>query len=468
VGEIYGRIEDLSVGDHACFIFKREEDWLAIVIPYILTGLARGERVCCVADFHSPEQILRQLKQKNSDMDVCLKKGQLIIISRGQCVKKSELIEKGLFSFIQGETEAALAEGYSALRIVSEMDWGHSQQNFEMRLEDLAKASDFVLHNRCLALCLFDRKHFRPEVLQSLLYIFPLVIIDTEIYDNYYYLPPEALLRPDLPELKLNLMMDSLKERKQFLQVLQESEAKFRGIVAERTEHLKNIERMATIGETAAMIGHDLRNPLQVLLCMVYLAKDEIKSGRLSGEGQKLSFEEILDSIEESADYMNKIVSDVQDYARPMKLDLVETEISYFLREALFTIIIPDNVRINVQIEDNMPRVLIDQEKMKRVIINLINNSLNAMLEGGLIEISVIHTKDRIKILIKDTGIGIPDENMPQIFKPLFTTRSKGVGLGLSVCKRMMDAMGGNISIKSEVGKGTEASVEIPTEQKDG
>lgn len=154
-GEISRRIEDLSMGDPACFIFKREEDQFSVVIPYILTGLARGEKVCYAADSRNREQILKQLKQENPDADECLKKGQLII-SSVQCAEKSKPDANGLFSFIQEETEAALAEGYSALRIIVEMDWCCGLQNFEMQLKELAGASDFISHGSCLTLFIFS------------------------------------------------------------------------------------------------------------------------------------------------------------------------------------------------------------------------------------------------------------------------------------------------------------------------
>jgi signal transduction histidine kinase len=84
------------------------------------------------------------------------------------------------------------------------------------------------------------------------------------------------------------------------------------------------------------------------------------------------------------------------------------------------------------------------------------------MPDGGSISISVGKKGDLAKISVKDTGVGIPEEILPKLFLPLFTTRSKGVGLGLSVCKRMVDAMGGEIAISTRLGEGTEAVIEIP------
>lgn len=251
-------------------------------------------------------------------------------------------------------------------------------------------------------------------------------------------------------------------EKKKLEEELKRYSEQLEVLVEERTDQLKKAERLAAIGETAAMIGHDLRNPLQAVYCMIYLAKERLNSGRMVPTEGQIGLEDILDSIEESADYMNKIVSDIQDYARTMGLNLVKTDISFFIREALSTIQIPDNVHATISVEEDLYEISIDPEKMKRIIINLVTNALNAMPEGGSISISVSKKDDLVKISVKDTGVGIPEEILPKLFLPLFTTRSKGVGLGLSVCKRMVDAMEGNISINSRVGEGTEAIIEIP------
>jgi PAS domain S-box-containing protein len=263
-------------------------------------------------------------------------------------------------------------------------------------------------------------------------------------------------------------MVYDITERKNVEYALRRYSEQLEALVEERTDQLKKAERLAAIGETAAMIGHDLRNPLQALYCMIYLARERYSPRSKSlPEGQH-SLEDILDDMEDSADYMNKIVSDIQDYAKTMNLNLIETDVSFFIREILSTISIPDDVRVFIQIDGKPLKLNIDPEKMKRVIINLVTNSINAMPQGGRIFISVRRVGNLARLSVKDTGVGIPEEILPKLFQPLFTTRSKGVGLGLSVCKRMIDTMKGNIAINSKVGEGTEVIVEIPMGQDDG
>jgi PAS domain S-box-containing protein len=265
----------------------------------------------------------------------------------------------------------------------------------------------------------------------------------------------------DEPVHVLGIVHD-ITEKKRAEEALKRYSERLETLVEERTEQLKNAERLSAIGETAAMVCHDLRNPLQSLFCMVYLAKERLNLGNVSHLEGQMSMEEILDNMKESVDYMSRIVSDIPDYARKLSLNLVKTDISFFIRETLSTVDIPDNVNVIIQVEGNPLELNIDLEKMKRVIINLATNSLNAMPGGGQMSISVRQSGDFVRISVKDNGAGIPEEILPRLFLPLFTTRSNGVGLGLLICKRMVDAMGGNIAINSRLGEGTEAVIEIP------
>ncbi|VVB66995.1 Methyl sulfide methyltransferase-associated sensor [uncultured archaeon] len=238
-------------------------------------------------------------------------------------------------------------------------------------------------------------------------------------------------------------------------------------LVAERTEQLQKAERLAVIGETAAMIGHDLRNPLQVMTCMLFLAKEQLNTGNLLPPQGQPSLEEILRTMEESADYMEKIISDMQDYARPMKMELVETDLEALGKETLASINVSSGVTVSLEAEPSMPPLALSPQKLKRIIINLVNNAVQAMPNGGHITISILCQEGWAKLAVKDTGAGISEEVLPRIFQPLFTTRAGGMGLGLVVCKRLVEAMGGRITIKSKAGSGTDVIIRIPARRED-
>ncbi|MHA1833857.1 MAG: sensor histidine kinase, partial [Candidatus Baldrarchaeia archaeon] len=115
-----------------------------------------------------------------------------------------------------------------------------------------------------------------------------------------------------------------------------------------------------------------------------------------------------------------------------------------------------------INMPDDFPKILADPVLMKRILINLIENAIEAIPEGGGVKINAIVKGEKAIIEVEDTGIGIPKERMNAIFRPFFTTKPKGLGLGLAVCKKLIDAQGGKISVTSVNGKGTKFKIVIP------
>lgn len=235
-------------------------------------------------------------------------------------------------------------------------------------------------------------------------------------------------------------------------------------VLGEYQQILKEKERMATIGETAAMVGHDLRNPLQVVVML---------SSRLSKISKKLvtngvedrSIKE-LDLIEEKlrdqTGYMNKIVSDLQDYSRNIKLNLADSDLIGMIMGVLEMMNLPNSINVETEMDDSLSNVYADETYLRRVFNNLINNAVQAMPKGGNLKVIGVTKGESALFTVSDTGSGIKLENRDSIFTPLFTTKAKGTGLGLAVCKRVVTAHGGRIWFESEVGVGTKFNVEIP------
>jgi signal transduction histidine kinase len=177
---------------------------------------------------------------------------------------------------------------------------------------------------------------------------------------------------------------------------------------------------------------------------------------------QRDDLEKLLQTIEEQVEYMNKIVSDLQDYAKPVKPKPVKTSLHQLVDDTFLTITIPENIQVFVGIEKDFPRLMVDPTMMRRVLVNLITNAIQAMPSGGQLIIRGFKKRQNTLISVEDTGVGIPKEDLSKIFQPLFTTKAKGQGLGLAVCKRLVEAQGGSITVKSELGRGTTFTVKIP------
>jgi len=250
-------------------------------------------------------------------------------------------------------------------------------------------------------------------------------------------------------------------ERKEMQAKLEQYSKHLEELVEEKTKQLKDAERLAAIGETAGMIGHDIRNPLQAIIGELYLSKDSLHSLPESEAKQELA--DSMRAIEEQAIYINKIVTDLQDYAKPLVPCIEDVNLENIVESILPTMEIPETIEVIYSIEEGFPNLRTDGSYMKRILTNLTANAVQAMPNGGKLTINAYCKDQRAFLTVKDTGEGISEEAKSKLFKPLFTTKAKGQGFGLAVVKKLTEALNGTITFESEEGKGTKFIIELPT-----
>jgi PAS domain S-box-containing protein len=214
-------------------------------------------------------------------------------------------------------------------------------------------------------------------------------------------------------------------------------------------------QRFATIGETAAMVGHDLRNPLTGIATAIYNLRMHLGK-RIDGETR-----EALDTVEQDIQHSDKIITDLLEYSREVHLDLSETNAKSITKDALTNVKIPAKIRM-VDSTRIQPKILVDTDKMRRVFVNLIKNAVDAMPKGGTLRITSKKTDGNLEIIFADTGTGMTKETMEKIWSPLFTTKATGIGVGLPIAKRLVEAHEGSITVESKVGKGSTFTVTLP------
>jgi PAS domain S-box-containing protein len=213
-------------------------------------------------------------------------------------------------------------------------------------------------------------------------------------------------------------------------------------------------ERLAAIGELSGMIGHDLRNPLTGIKNAVYF----LKRKNVCSTPQE---QEMIEIIGRCVEYSNKIINDLLDFSREIRLDLKEVSLQKMMLESLTMANVPNTI---IVISDQICEVtfLADVNKLTRIFVNLIKNAIDAMPSGGTLTISSGQEDDKLRISFSDTGIGISNDVLPKLFAPLFTTKAQGMGFGLAICKRIVEAHGGTITVKTTMGKGTTFTITIP------
>jgi PAS domain S-box-containing protein len=263
----------------------------------------------------------------------------------------------------------------------------------------------------------------------------------------------------------LELTMDATEIKKMQGELAKYSQ-KLEELVKQRTEQLHQTqaklvksERLAAIGELAGMVGHDLRNPLTGIKNSAYFLKTK---GATISEAQA---KEMLETIDKCVEHSNKIVNDLFDYSKEIRLELQETSPRNLLSEAVAMVNVPAKVEILNLIPDEQ-HLNVDPDKIERVFINLIKNAIDAMPNGGKITIDSKEANGNLEISFADIGTGISDEILPKIFSPLFTTKAQGMGFGLAICKRIIEAHGGTITVKTAKGKGTTFTVTLSIETK--
>ena len=233
-------------------------------------------------------------------------------------------------------------------------------------------------------------------------------------------------------------------------------------LVEERSKQLRESERLAAIGATAGMVGHDIRNPLQSIIGEVYLLKSELDS--IPDIAVRENLKESLDSIDENIGYINKIVQDLQDFAKPIKPNVQEIDLEVLCQELLLKSRIPKNIVASCEISKNTKKIISDPTLLKRILRNLVDNAVQAMPTGGTLEIKTFRKTDDVIITVQDTGNGVPETARTKLFTPLFTTKAKGQGFGLAVVKRMSENLGGTVTFETETGHGTKFIVKLPLE----
>ena len=172
-----------------------------------------------------------------------------------------------------------------------------------------------------------------------------------------------------------------------------------------------------------------------------------------------------MEEIEKNIDYINKIVSDLQDYAKTINPVTQETNLEALCKELLQGKDVPKNIKASCNVESTAKTIMVDSTLLKRILGNLVSNAVQAMPNGGELTLMAHQEANEVIISVKDTGIGIPDKVKPKLFTPLFTTKSKGQGLGLAVVKRMVEALNGTVTFESIEGNGTTFIVRLPRQK---
>jgi signal transduction histidine kinase len=222
-------------------------------------------------------------------------------------------------------------------------------------------------------------------------------------------------------------------------------------------EELVRKEKMAVLGLVAGSVGHELRNPLGVMSNAVYFLQTVLVDADDTTR-------EYLNIIKNEIAGSERIVSDLLDSVRTKPPQPEAVGLAELIGRTLGKLTIQTPITVKLDIPATLPLLLVDAQQIHQVFRNLISNGVEAMPEGGTLEIGAVENKSdgTVTVSVRDSGIGMTQEQLGKLFQPLFTTKARGIGLGLVVVKNLTQTNGGNIEVQSEAGKGTTFTVTLP------
>ncbi|RPH51930.1 MAG: PAS domain-containing protein [Desulfobacteraceae bacterium] len=248
-------------------------------------------------------------------------------------------------------------------------------------------------------------------------------------------------------------------------------------MVEERTSQLKETheklihkDKMASLGKLSASVVHEINNPIAGILNLILLIKRIIRENPVGMKDLK-EFSRYLDLMENETRRTSRIVSYLLAFSRQNKMELRPLNLNNLIENNLFlnsNLLKINNVKVQYRPDKNMPEIVGSEDQLQQVIMNLVSNAVESVESKGrgilTIETKYFSRKKRIAATFKDTGIGIPQENLTRIFEPFFTTKKqgKGVGLGLSLAYGIVQDHGGAIHVDSKIGKGTSFKIDLP------
>lgn len=232
-------------------------------------------------------------------------------------------------------------------------------------------------------------------------------------------------------------------------------------------QHLIQAEKLASIGQLAAGVAHELNNPLMVIMGNTQLAQRMLQKGDPAAPAQRQELAELLAALDQETHRSKTIVSNLLDFARVRPPTRSDVDIHAVLEDSLRLVghqVNLQSIRVVKRYHPELPKVPADPSQIKQVFLNILLNAAQAMPEGGTLTLETGKTDHQLRVEFRDTGTGIPENQLSKVFDPFFTTKEpgKGTGLGLFISYGIIQRHQGTLSVSSQAGKGTTLTVNLP------
>ncbi|MBI4826508.1 MAG: HAMP domain-containing protein [Nitrospirae bacterium] len=322
----------------------------------------------------------------------------------------------------------------------------------------------------------FEREHFTDAFIGFLLIMGTFLFIIAILIDRPFNRMVRTIKQIEKGDLSARMNIKSKDEigllATSFDNMVEALESARHELEQTHEQQMERAAKLATIGEVVAGIAHEIKNPLTGISCAVQLLQADLSED----SSQKVVTDKILSQVKR----LDRTVKDLLSYAKPKAAHFLPYNINEVIDRAVF-LVYPEakslNVKINTEIEEGLPDIIMDPDQMQQVSLNLMINSLQAMPEGGELTIKAyqldydkledplkkeLSRGSKLVVSFEDTGKGISSEDMEYIFEPFFTRKSKGSGLGLSITRKIIREHGGVLTCESKLGKGSLFTIYLP------
>ncbi len=268
-------------------------------------------------------------------------------------------------------------------------------------------------------------------------------------------------------------------ERKRAEAALRRHQEQLEERVAERTAELREAqeqmlhqERLAALGQFSGSIAHELRNPMGAIKNAAFFLG-------MAVDDPDPDVEEALEILEREVERSDAIIKALLDFVRQPSPTSEALAVNEVLRRALSHVDVPTDIDVELRLDEGLPLIKGDSNQIEQIFVNLVHNAVQAMPQGGRLTVvseqdagmgeddarDRVGTGEWIQVVVRDTGVGIPEEHLDRVFEPLFSTKTQGIGLGLSIVETLVEGHGGTVQVESEPGRGSTFTVRLPVQQ---
>ncbi|HBA61776.1 MAG TPA: hypothetical protein DCZ92_13390 [Elusimicrobia bacterium] len=221
----------------------------------------------------------------------------------------------------------------------------------------------------------------------------------------------------------------------------------------------KKQDKPDLLKQMASVVGHEIRNPLAIISNSVYFIKSKLSAG---GAALDPKLAKHLGIIESEVRHGNEIIEEILLFTRPKEVNRAAASLNAVVKDLAAYYQFPPSVTVKTVPDPSDPRVDLDADAMARAARYVFDNAVQAMPEGGTVTIEVSHGDKCGRIAVTDSGPGLPDGDGEKLFTPFFTTKPRGVGLGLTIARKFIEQLGGSATAENAAGKGVKITLSLP------